>query len=74
MVDTQHLELLIKKSGKKKSYLADRCKITRQCLSNKLNNRSSFTVDQMNILCFELGITDLQEKDRTFCVAEVEIS
>lgn len=72
MVDTQHLEMLIRKSGKKKSYLADKCKITRQSLTSKINNRSEFTIFQMNVLCAELGIVDLDEKDKTFCVAEVE--
>ena len=72
MVDTQHLENLIKESGKKKEYLANKCRITRQSLTSKINNRSEFTVFQMNMLCAELGITDLQEKDRTFCATEVE--
>jgi hypothetical protein len=67
MVDTQHLETLIKESGKKKSYLADKCNITRQSLTSKIHNRSEFTVFQMNTLCGELGITDLGEKDRIFC-------
>ena len=67
MVDTQHLEMLIKQSGKKKAYLADKCKITRQSLTSKINNRSEFTIFQMNTLCAELGITDLAEKDKTFC-------
>lgn len=72
MVDTQHLEMLIRQSGKKKSYLADKCRITRQSLTSKIKNRSEFTVYQMNVLCTELGITDLNEKDRTFCANEVE--
>ena len=72
MVDTQHLENLIKLSGKKKAYLANKCKITRQSLSMKINNRSEFTVFQMNTLCDELGIVDLNEKDRTFCVKELK--
>lgn len=72
MVDTQHLEFLIKKSGKKKGHLAAKCNITRQSLTSKINNRSEFTIFQMNVLCEELGIVDLNEKERTFCAAEVE--
>lgn len=66
MVDTQYLENKIRESGKKKEYLAQKCGITRQSLTSKLRNKSTFTVDQVSALCRELGITKLAEKDRIF--------
>lgn len=72
MVDTQYLEKMIRSSGKKKEYLAQRCGITRQSLTSKLKNRSPFTVDQVSALCNELGITKLSEKDRIFFASELK--
>ena len=66
MVDTQYLEEKIRASGKKKEHLAQMCGITRQSLTSKLKNKSAFTVDQVSVLCRELGITKLSEKDRIF--------
>lgn len=66
MVDTQYLEEKIRASGKKKTFLAERCGISRYSLAKKLNNKSAFTVDQVSTLCRELGITKLAEKDRIF--------
>ena len=72
MTDTQYLERKIAESGKKKTYLAKRLGITYQSLSNKINNRSEFTVRQMCVLSDELGIESLQERDMIFCAVEVK--
>ena len=72
MVNTQLLEQAITNSGKKKTYLADRCSITRQSLTSKINNRSEFTGTQIMILCKELDIKQLARKDAIFFAPEVE--
>ena len=66
MVNTQHLEMLIKSSGKKKSYLAERLGCSRQYLRSKINNQAPFTLDEANLLCEELGITRLTDKEKIF--------
>lgn len=72
MVNTQLLESAIADSGKKKSYLADKCSLSRQSLTSKINNRSEFTGTQIMILCKELGITQLARKEAIFFASEVE--
>ena len=72
MVNTQLLEEAIAQSGKKKSYLAGKCGITRQSLTSKINNRSEFTGQQIIILCQELDIKQLTRKDAIFFVPKVE--
>jgi len=72
VVDTQYLEEKIRESGKKKEYLAKQCGITRQSLSSKVRNDSQFTVDQVSVLCKELNITKLSEKDRIFFASGVK--
>lgn len=72
MINTHELEMAISESGKKKEYLAKRCGITRQSFTSKINNRSEFTAGQVMILCDELGITKLTDKDRIFFARKVE--
>lgn len=66
MTDTQYLEKLIVESGKKKSYLAEKIGCSRQYFRMKCNNEASFTVVEVNILCEELNITKLSEKEKIF--------
>lgn len=66
MVDTQNLEKLVDDSGKTKTFLADKCGITIQSLKNKFENRTQFKLSEVDILCTELGITKLSDKDRIF--------
>ena len=66
MADTQYLEKLIKDSGKKKSYLADKIGCSRQYFRMKCNNEAEFTVSEANILCEELNVTKLSEKEKIF--------
>ena len=72
MINSQYLEDKIKESGKKKEYLARKCGITRQSFTSKCKNDSQFTVDQVAILCRELNIVKLSEKDRIFFASEVK--
>lgn len=66
MVDTLYLEKVIKDSGKKKSYLAGKCNMSIQNLRLKATNKSDFKSSEIDILCTELGITKLTEKEKIF--------
>ena len=66
MVNTQYLESLINSSGKKKSYLAEKIGCSRQYFRMKCNNEAPFTLDEADILCAELNVTRLTEKEKIF--------
>lgn len=66
MTNTVLLRELIAKSGLKLEYLAEECGITRQALSNKMTNRNLFTAKEIDVLCTELKVTSLREKERIF--------
>lgn len=56
MVNEKVLEELIESSGKKASYLADKCGISRQGFYLKRHNRGTFDADEIKVLCRELNI------------------
>lgn len=66
MTNTALIKDIISKSGLKLEFLAGKCGITRQALSNKIANRSEFTAREIGVLCQELKICDLEEKERIF--------
>jgi hypothetical protein len=66
MVNAQYLEEVIGASGKKKSYLAQKCGVSRQCFNAKCKNKTDFKTSEVQILCEELGITSLKEKEKIF--------
>ena len=66
MTNTVLLELLIKKSGLKKGYIAKVLGISRQALNKKIKNESLFTATEISLLCDLLKITSLKEKDKIF--------
>ena len=66
MIDTKELEKRIAESGKTKSYLSKKMGITIQTLRLKLKNLSDFTTSQVDILCKELNITRLTDKEKIF--------
>lgn len=66
MVDTQSLELIIANSGKTKTYLARKLGRSIQNLNLKIKNESIFRSDEVEILCSELGITRLSDKEKIF--------
>lgn len=68
MTNTELLEQWIKKSGKKKKYLAEKIGLSEAGFLNCRNNEAEFTVTQMLILCDELGITDPDDKEAIFYV------
>lgn len=66
MVDTELLEQKIIESGKKIGYLADKLGISRQYFRMKCKNKADFTNRETDILCDELSITTLTEKEKIF--------
>lgn len=67
MGNPQYLEEFIVSSGKKKGYLSDKLGVSRQTFSKKCKNPSSFTNIQANILCEELNVTKLSDRQKIFC-------
>lgn len=72
MVNTQYLESLISDSGKKKIYLANKIGCSRQYFMMKINNRAPFTTDEVSILCNELNISKLTDKEKIFFASDVD--
>ena len=68
MTNLKLLEEKIEKSGKKKSYLAKKCGLSRAGFRNCLINKAEFKTSQVDTLCVELGITSLREKEAIFFV------
>jgi hypothetical protein len=74
MVDTELLEKAILDSGKKKGYLAERIGRTVQTFKGKTSGAYDFTTTEVEILCKELGITSLEQKERIFFARKVDKS
>lgn len=72
MVNTQLLEDKIKESGKTKTFLACKMGKTIQSLNTKIKNKYDFTSSEVDILCTELGVTKLSEKDAIFFAKNVD--
>ena len=66
MTNTELLERKIAESGKKKGYLAEKCGLSRTGFNNCVKNRAEFKTSHVKILCYELNITDLAEKEAVF--------
>lgn len=60
------LEEKIVKSGKKKGYLAEKCGLSRMGFLNCIKGVALFNTSQIKILCEELNITSLEEKEAIF--------
>jgi hypothetical protein len=56
MTNTSSLEQYIEKSGYKKSYIAACVGITAYALALKINNKSEFKANEIDILCKLLNI------------------
>lgn len=72
MVDTELLEKRIAASGKKIGYLAKKIGVSRQYFNMKRNNKADFTNRETDILCRELGIIKLIDKEQIFFVKDVD--
>ena len=66
MVNTELLKKKIEDSGLKKVYLARKCGLSLAGFSNCVNNRAEFKSSHVKILCDELKITSLKEKEDIF--------
>ena len=66
MTNTELLEQKIAESGKKKGYLAEKCGLSRTGFNNCVKNRAELKTRHVKILCYELNITDLAEKEAIF--------
>lgn len=66
MTNTELLEQKIIESGKKKNYLAEKCGLSRQGFNNCITNKALFNVRHVKILCAELNIVSLKERESIF--------
>jgi hypothetical protein len=66
MTNTELLEIKIKESGKKITYLAEKCGLSYAGFRNCVINKAEFKASQIDILSDELNITDLRERHRIF--------
>ena len=73
MVNTGLLEDAIRASGKRKQYLADKIGCTVQSFRMRCTNKYDFKSTDIDILCQELGITRLTDKERIFFAKNVDI-
>lgn len=62
----EELERLIRESGKTKTFIATKLGISQQALYNKLNGKSDFTRNEVEMLCNELHISSLEQKENVF--------
>lgn len=66
MTNRELLEQKIEKSGKKKGYLAKKCGLSRTGFLNCIKGDALFNTSHIKILCEELNITSLKERDAIF--------
>lgn len=66
MTNTELLEEYIVRSGKKKLYLAEKVGLSPAGFRNCCTNKAEFTASQIQILCEELGIRTLKERQAVF--------
>lgn len=71
MTNQTLLEEKIRLSGKKKGYLAEKLGLSRQGFKNRCMNLSEFTTGQVQILCEELNIKSLKERQAIFFAQDV---
>lgn len=66
MNNTALLEEKIQQSGLKKTYLAKKVGLSMAGFRNCCINKAEFKAGQIQVLCDELGITSLKEKQAIF--------
>lgn len=66
MNNTKLLEQKIKESGKKITYLAEKVGLSYAGFRNCVINKAEFKASQIDILCDELHINSLKEKQLIF--------
>lgn len=66
MLNKELLADWICKSGKRKEHLAERLGLSRQGFYLKCIGKTEFTASEINILCDELSISKLTDKEHIF--------
>lgn len=66
MTNTRLLDEKIAESGKKVGYLAEKVGLSLGGFYNCRMNKAEFKASQIQVLCDELNITDLKEKQAIF--------
>ena len=66
MTNTELLEQKIKESGKKIKFLAESVGLSYAGFRNCVTNKAEFKTSHVDILCEELNITSLKEKETIF--------
>ena len=72
MVNEALLEDVIRKSGKRKGYLAEKCGCDIRTLKAKCTNKSVFNTDEVAVLCKELDIKSLRLMNDIFFAKDVD--
>lgn len=71
MTNTEEVRKLIKNKGLKLSYIASQIGLSPRAFTLKLENKYSFTVEEVAKLCEVLEIKSLKERDRLFFAQRV---
>lgn len=71
MTDVKLLKQWITDSGKKKIYLAEKCGLSRAGFLKKCSGKQEFKASEINILCAELEIKNLEDKENIFFVKQL---
>lgn len=66
MINTKELKTHIKDSGLRMGFIASKLGISKQCLYNKLNNQSEFSVEQAFRLRELMNLDDLSMRNIFF--------
>lgn len=66
MTNTKELSLIIKNSGLKKRYIAEKMGICLSTFSRKINNKAEFNTTQISLLCEMLNINDEKRNEIFF--------
>ena len=66
MTNQELLEKKILESGKKRGYLAKKCGLSRVGFLNCVKGDALFNTSHVKILCDELNITSLKERESIF--------
>lgn len=72
MTDTARLNQLIKASGYKLSYIANRLGLSDYGFARKRNNLSDFTSSEINKLCDILHIDSIEDRFAIFFAQQVD--
>lgn len=72
MVNTMLLDRKIAESGKTKTFLSEKMGMTIQTFKKKCTNKTDFFLSEVDILCTELGVKTLTEKDQIFFAKQVD--